>query len=433
MWRDRQNGEGMRGDKRSPDAGRERHAARRTRIQDRAGIQSRAAGREGRPSRRASPRSCSATRSVGPSATPIISPSSRSSRTPPRTTLACKRSSKRPSPVPFSKPSNSREPIMNIQTNHWRMARRTFLKGLGAMRRAALARSDERRTRSRSPPPVRWRPEKSRAARCSPIGDSGVEITGFTPPDTGKNYTLTPSLAPLAPFKDDLHRDDGPHVLHRRPRLVLLPAHRRQHRRATRRRSCRSISSLAAHHGSATRFPSLVLGTVRETGFGGPFPTTLVVEQEPHARSRPRIGPRCSSKNSSAARTTRPWRRPSRRMAQRGQPARFDQGTSRGAPAPGGHGRPRTAGSILHVHPRPRGTDQGRGANGSTARSPRSPRPDFGQGSPRDRIASDGRGYSEYTRHDVRHDRARLPDRQHARGESHPAHRRRRSADATAT
>ncbi len=32
---------------------------------------------------------------------------------------------------------------------------------------------------------------------------------------------------------------------------------------------------LAAYHGSATRFPSLVLGTVRETGFGGPFPTTL--------------------------------------------------------------------------------------------------------------------------------------------------------------
>lgn len=29
---------------------------------------------------------------------------------------------------------------------------------------------------------------------------------------------------------------------------------------------------------------------------------------------------------------------------------------------------------------------------------PRVERPDFGSGSPRDRIASDGRGYSEYTR-----------------------------------
>ena len=36
--------------------------------------------------------------------------------------------------------------------------------------------------------------------------------------------------------------------------------------------------------------------------------------------------------------------------------------------------------------------------NGSTAPSPRCPRPTLAQGSPRDRIAGDGRGYSEYTR-----------------------------------
>ena len=48
MWRDRQNGEGMQRRQTFARAGRERQAAGRTRIQDRAGIQSRAARREGK-------------------------------------------------------------------------------------------------------------------------------------------------------------------------------------------------------------------------------------------------------------------------------------------------------------------------------------------------------------------------------------------------
>ena len=57
----------------------------------------------------------------------------------------------------------------------------------------------------------------------------GVEITGFTPQNTGKNYTLTPSLAPLAPFKDDCTLMTGLSILHRRPWIVLLPADRGQY------------------------------------------------------------------------------------------------------------------------------------------------------------------------------------------------------------
>ena len=110
----------------------------------------------------------------------------------------------------------------------------------------------------------------------------GVEITGFTPPDTGKNYTLTPSLAPLAPFKDDCTLLTGLTSFtggHGSCCCLLTGVNTVQNAK-----TLTSVDQqLAMHHGSATRFPSLVLGTVRETGFGGPIPDDALVEQEPHA------------------------------------------------------------------------------------------------------------------------------------------------------
>lgn len=102
----------------------------------------------------------------------------------------------------------------------------------------------------------------------------GVEITGFTPAETGRDYKLTPSLSPLAAFKDEctlmteLTAFTGGHG----SCCCMLTG-------VNTVRNAKTMMSvdqqLAVHHGSATRFPSLVLGTVRETGFGGPFPMPL--------------------------------------------------------------------------------------------------------------------------------------------------------------
>ena len=92
---------------------------------------------------------------------------------------------------------------MNIQGNHWRMARRTFLKGIGATVALPWLEAMSANAKSITTAGSMAASEIPRRAMFTYWG-LGVEITGFTPPDTGKNYTLTPSLAPLAPFKDDL-------------------------------------------------------------------------------------------------------------------------------------------------------------------------------------------------------------------------------------
>ena len=91
---------------------------------------------------------------------------------------------------------------MNIQTNNWRMARRTFLKGLGATVALPWLEVMSANAKSITTAGSMAANEIPRRAMFTYWG-LGVEITGFTPADTGKNYTLTPSLAPLAPFKDD--------------------------------------------------------------------------------------------------------------------------------------------------------------------------------------------------------------------------------------
>ena len=85
---------------------------------------------------------------------------------------------------------------MNIQTNHWRMARRTFLKGLGATVALPWLEAMSQNAKSITTAGSMAAHEIPRRAMFTYWG-LGVEITGFTPPDTGKNYTLTPSLAPL--------------------------------------------------------------------------------------------------------------------------------------------------------------------------------------------------------------------------------------------
>src|SRR5580658_2266989 len=161
---------------------------------------------------------------------------------------------------------------MNINTHNWRMPRRTFLKGLGVSLALPWLEVMSANAKDITTAGSMAANEIPRRAMFSFWG-LGMEVTGFTPPDTGKNYTLPASLAPLAPFKDDstlmtgLTSFSGGHGAC----SCLLTG-------VNTTRNAKTLTSvdqqLAMHHGSATRFPSLVLGMVRETGFGG-TPMTL--------------------------------------------------------------------------------------------------------------------------------------------------------------
>src|ERR1700689_3952036 len=91
---------------------------------------------------------------------------------------------------------------MNIQSNHWRMARRTFLKGIGATVALPWLEAMSVNAKSITTAGSMAASEIPRRTMFTYWG-LGLEIRAFTPPDTGKNYTLTPSLQPLAPFKDE--------------------------------------------------------------------------------------------------------------------------------------------------------------------------------------------------------------------------------------
>ena len=91
---------------------------------------------------------------------------------------------------------------MNIQRNRWLMSRRTMLKGLGAA--VALPWLE-----AMSPTSKTFANAGSLAASEIPrramftYWGLGVEITGFTPAETGKDYKLTPSLNALLTINTD--------------------------------------------------------------------------------------------------------------------------------------------------------------------------------------------------------------------------------------
>jgi hypothetical protein len=283
---------------------------------------------------------------------------------------------------------------MNIKTTSWRMARRTFLRGVGA----AIA--------------LPWLEVMSaNAADVTTAGSAaaheiprramftywglGLEIRAFTPADSGPAYTLTPSLQPLAPYKDDctvltgLSSYSGGHG----SCSCLLTG-------INTVRNAQTLISvdqqIAAHHGSATRFPSLVLGTVRETGFGGPFPMTLswsrnktpiTPENRPEVLFEKLFGHEDNTTLALAKQA----------LAQRG--SLLDSVKDQAAALQrrvGQADRDRLDQYFTSI----RDLEDRIKVEGEWIDRPKPvvARPDFGQGSPRDRIAGDGRGYSEYTR-----------------------------------
>ncbi len=283
---------------------------------------------------------------------------------------------------------------MNIQTHHWRMQRRTLLKGIGASVALPWLEAMSANAKSITTAGSMAAGEIPRRAMFTYWG-LGLEIRGFTPTDTGKNYTLTPSLKPLAPFKDDMTILTGLTSFtggHGSCSCLLTGLNTI--------RNAQTLTSvdqqIAAHHGSATRFPSLVLGTVRETGFGGPTPMTLswsrnktpiTPENRPEVLFEKLFG---SEDNKSLAAAKQA-------LAQRG--SLLDSIKDQAAALQkrvGKDDRERLEQYFTSI----RDLEDRIKVEGEwiDRPKPKMTRPDYGQGSPRDRIANDGRGYSEYTR-----------------------------------
>jgi hypothetical protein len=120
----------------------------------------------------------------------------------------------------------------------------------------------------------------------------GINGRDFTPPDTGLNYTITPILKPLEPLRRDFTvisalklTYSGGHVGDR----TFLTGTNTRSAGAKLRGSC--DQELAQAVGRQTRYPSLVLGIKRGTGFGGnqdqtlswsPSGTPIPSENRPH-------------------------------------------------------------------------------------------------------------------------------------------------------
>jgi hypothetical protein len=283
---------------------------------------------------------------------------------------------------------------MNINTHNWQLPRRTFLKGLGATVALPWLEVMSANAKEITTAGSMAANEIPRRAMFTFWG-LGVEIRDFTPPDTGKNYTLTPALKPLAPFKDeftvltDLESYTGGHGAC----SCLLTG-------VNTTRNAKTLTSvdqqLAAHHGSATRFPSLVLGMVRETGFGGPFPTTLSWSKN-HTPITPENRPEVLFEKLFGSEDNKTLAAAKEAMAQRAslldsirdQAARLQRRV-------GAADRDRLDQYLTSI----RDLEERIKVEGEwiDRPKPKVARPEFGPGSARDRIASDGRGYREYTR-----------------------------------
>jgi hypothetical protein len=90
---------------------------------------------------------------------------------------------------------------MNIQRKRWRMERRTFLRAAGVSLALPWLEAMGVRSASVTNAGEIARSEIPRRAYFSNWGF--FEAAAATPKDTGLNYTLTPTLSPLAPYKSD--------------------------------------------------------------------------------------------------------------------------------------------------------------------------------------------------------------------------------------
>jgi hypothetical protein len=144
--------------------------------------------------------------------------------------------------------------------------RRAFLTGAGVA--VALPWLDAMRVRAAAPT------LPGRAVFC--FFGLGINGRDFTPPNTGRDYTMTPILKPLESLKRDFTVISGLKLTHSGGHVgdrTFLTGTNMRSASAKLRISC--DQELADAIGRSTRFPSLVLGIKRGTGFGGNQDQTL--------------------------------------------------------------------------------------------------------------------------------------------------------------
>lgn len=164
---------------------------------------------------------------------------------------------------------------MNILPNRSPLPRRTFLKGAGISLalpwlEAMSVRSGSVLTAGSMAPAETPR----RAVFC--FFGLGINGRDFTPPDVGPDYTLTPILKPLEAHRRDFTLISGLRLTHSGGHVgdrTFLTGTNTRSAGARLRISC--DQELAQAVGRSTRFPSLVLGIKRGTGFGGNQDQTL--------------------------------------------------------------------------------------------------------------------------------------------------------------
>lgn len=104
----------------------------------------------------------------------------------------------------------------------------------------------------------------------------GINGRDFTPAETGRDYAITPILKPLEPLKSDFTVISGLKLTHSGGHTgdrTFLTGTNTRGAGAKFRVSC--DQELAEAFGRKTRFPSLVMGIKRGTGFGGNQDQTL--------------------------------------------------------------------------------------------------------------------------------------------------------------
>ncbi|QDU25136.1 hypothetical protein ETAA8_01980 [Anatilimnocola aggregata] len=164
---------------------------------------------------------------------------------------------------------------MHIKLQRPSLPRRTFLQGAGIT--LALPWLDIMSRTSSSLTHAGTIAENERPKR-SVFCFFGLGINGrdFTPAQTGRDYELTPILKPLAAHKQDFTVISGLKLTHSGGHTgdrTFLTGTNTRSAGAKFRVSC--DQELAEAVGRETRFPSLILGIRRGTGFGGNQDQTL--------------------------------------------------------------------------------------------------------------------------------------------------------------
>ncbi len=164
---------------------------------------------------------------------------------------------------------------MNIQTTKWKLNRRSFLRGTGVLLSLPWleAMSDEAKNITDA---GTLKPGNVAKRAVFTFWGMGLNGRDYTPVEKGAGYAMTPILKPMEAFREDSTVITGLKLTysggHGGDRTFLTGDCTHD---AGAKLHVSVDQQLASHLGNVTRFPSLVLGIQRGTGFGNAQDNTL--------------------------------------------------------------------------------------------------------------------------------------------------------------